>query len=32
MIRKATGYVEIEKTTIELPDGARLECVLMRKA
>jgi len=26
------GYVEIEKTTIELPDGARRECVLMRKA
>jgi GNAT superfamily N-acetyltransferase len=25
------GYVEIEKTMIELPDGARLECVLMRK-
>ncbi len=25
------GYVEIEKTMIELPDGVRLACVLMRK-
>ena len=27
----ACGYEEIERTTIELPDGAHLECALMRK-
>jgi len=27
----ACGYEEIERTVIELPDGARLECARMRK-
>ena len=28
---RACGYEEIERTVIELPDGARLECLRMRR-
>ena len=29
---EACGYVPVEETTIELPDGVRLDCVVMRKS
>ncbi|MFP5245521.1 MAG: GNAT family N-acetyltransferase [Thermoanaerobaculia bacterium] len=28
---RACGYAEIERTTIELPDGARLDCIRMSR-
>lgn len=28
---RACGYVEIERTVLELPDGARLDAILMRR-
>jgi GNAT superfamily N-acetyltransferase len=28
---RACGYEEIERTEIELPDGARLDCILMQR-
>ena len=29
---RACGYEEIERVTIELPDGTRLECVKMKRS